>query len=90
MTGSCSGFDRLFVRARGTTGTGGGETGSGTTSSGSKKYIHLLGWVKESQWDVKGSCDRKVEYVLTGAHDDLLSWLYIPIVQEGIREGKKR
>ena len=42
MADSCSVFDRLFVRARGTAGTGGAERDGGTTSSGSKKYIHLF------------------------------------------------
>jgi len=37
ITGSASGCVKLFVRARGTTGTGGPGTAGGRMSSGSKK-----------------------------------------------------
>lgn len=42
MTGSCSGWEKLFVRALGTGGAG-GRTEGGTMVSGSKKYMHLRG-----------------------------------------------
>lgn len=42
MTGSTSDWwEKLFVRARGTSGAGGPGTDGGTMSSGSRKYIHL-------------------------------------------------
>jgi hypothetical protein len=41
MTGSCSGCEKLLVRARGMSGAGGPGTEGGTIWSGSKKYIHL-------------------------------------------------
>ena len=43
MTGSASGWEKLFVRALDTRGAGGAGAEGGTIKSGSKKYMQLEG-----------------------------------------------
>lgn len=50
MTGSCSGWEKLFARGLGTGGAGAPGIDGGTIWSGSKKYMHLGNGVRCRQY----------------------------------------